>query len=127
MIPARALQGAEEFCRLCDDTFTVECEAAHHARLFDPEIDLHWEICERCRGEGKLRGYPGVYTSDDFAEDPDFAEEYMSYERPCEDCNGRGSVKGASDRFWEDPKIAAWLDDYYDSIDIQRQEMRYGA
>ena len=50
-----------------------------------------FQVCPRCHGEGSHIN-PSVdgngLTSDDFAEDPDFAEEYMrgSYDVPCEEC-----------------------------------------
>lgn len=87
--------------------------------------DLVWQICDRCRGDGELGGYPGVYTSDDFAEDPDFAEDYMSFRRPCEDCKGSGKVQELSDAAYE--RVHGYIDDYYETEAIYRQERMMGA
>jgi RecJ-like exonuclease len=63
-----------------------------------PPLPHRWEICSRCRGEGKHCN-PAIdgngLTREDFDEDPDFAEMYFSgaYDVPCHECGGRGSVK----------------------------------
>lgn len=137
MIPAHIFAGAEDWCRECDDqyldadTFDGEgvesCETAGHFRLLDPTL-LRWFICDRCKGEGFLRGYPGVYTADDFAEDPDLADDYMAFERTCEDCNGLGRVKGIDDEIVDnDPALQAWLKEMSDLAQVEAQERRYGA
>lgn len=58
------------------------------------ELPAHWEICSRCAGDGTSSAYLGSFTREDFIEDPDFAEDYMSgvYDRPCEKCHGSGKV-----------------------------------
>jgi hypothetical protein len=57
----------------------------------------NWEVCPRCRGEGKHIA-PGIddhgITAEEFAEDPDFAEAYWGgvYDVDCSECNGRRVV-----------------------------------
>lgn len=59
----------------------------------DHEMPSKFEICHVCRGEGKHVNPSidcGGLTQEDFAEDPDFAEDYMSgvYDVPCNNCRG---------------------------------------
>ena len=89
--------------------------------------DTEWRICERCRGEGTLRGYPGVYTQEDFADDPDFYEDYMSHRRECEDCRGTGKIRDLTDAAHERPEVQEWLDDWHETENIYRMERMYGA
>lgn len=91
------------------------------------EGDVEWVICDRCRGEGTLGGYPGVYTQDDFADDPDFFEDYMNHQRPCEDCVGSGKVKDLTVEARERPEVKEWLRDWYDTEAIYAMERRMGA
>jgi hypothetical protein len=57
-----------------------------------------WIVCPVCRGEGKTVN-PCIdangLTAADFAEDPDFAEDYMSgmYDITCRGCNGKRVVQ----------------------------------
>lgn len=122
----RILRGAEEFCADCDDTFDEVCAEAGHSPLIT-DADFHWEICGRCRGDGTLGGYPGVYTSDDFAEDPDFFDDYIAYRRTCEDCGGSGKVRGLSQAALERPAVQRWICDVSDSYATERQERMMGA
>jgi hypothetical protein len=95
-----------------------------------PEMPTKWEVCGRCDGEGTLGGYPGVYTPDDFAEDPDFFDDYISHRRPCEDCGGRTTVKVPHTSAATAEINAAWLEyarDVADSYAIEAQERRMGA
>jgi hypothetical protein len=95
----------------------------------EPEIPTCWEICPRCRGNGELGGYPGVFTEADFetAEDLD---DYRQYRRTCEDCGGSGKVRAVDyTRASHDQ-----LDDFYEYAReiaemnaIEAQERRMGA
>lgn len=57
-----------------------------------------WIICPACHGEGTCVN-PNIdangLTAEDFAEDPDFAEEYRSgtYDVSCAACNGTGKIR----------------------------------
>jgi hypothetical protein len=59
-----------------------------------------WLVCPVCDGEGETVN-PNIdahgLTSEDFAEDPGFAEDYVSgiYNVTCAACNGRRVVKRA--------------------------------
>lgn len=58
------------------------------------ELPAHWEICDRCDGDGKSSAHLGSFTREDFDEDPDFMEDYMDgqYDITCEACKGSGKV-----------------------------------
>lgn len=57
-----------------------------------------WIICPACKGEGRCVN-PNIdsngLTRDDFAEDPDFAEDYLSgaYDVTCAACGGAGKIE----------------------------------
>lgn len=57
-----------------------------------------WTICPACEGEGTTVN-PSIdahgLTSEDFAEDPDFAEDYRGgrYDQRCAACNGTGKLR----------------------------------
>lgn len=56
-------------------------------------IPVKYEVCETCGGKGKHVN-PGIdshgLSAEDFYEDPDFAENYVSgiYDVPCNECHG---------------------------------------
>lgn len=60
-------------------------------------LPVKWAVCPGCDGEGSHIN-PGVdcggLSAEDFAEDPDFAEDYMNgvYDVTCNVCNGRTTV-----------------------------------
>lgn len=98
---------------------------------YDPvitEADLHWVICSRCRGDGTLKGYPGVYTQSEFDEafgdDPD---EYFNHRRPCEDCDGTGKIRELTAEAEARPEVREWLDDWHETEHIYAMERRMGA
>lgn len=64
---------------------------------------------------------------DDDGEDPDFYEEYMNYRRPCEDCEGRGSVRSLTELALQRPRVAEYVQDFYDTEAIYAAERRMGA
>jgi hypothetical protein len=64
-----------------------------------PRSFKHWQICDRCNGEGAclISGLEGVaFTADEFDEQFDYEERdrYFNggYDRSCPDCNGTGKV-----------------------------------
>lgn len=66
-----------------------------------------WIICPVCEGNGTVVN-PNIddngLTADDFAEDPDFADDYMSgvYDVTCNACGGSGKMrKQEADEFFE--------------------------
>ena len=60
----------------------------------ESEIPIKFVVCDRCHGKGSHCN-PAVdghgLTREDFAEDPDFAEDYFRgvYDVACESCGGR--------------------------------------
>lgn len=60
-------------------------------------VALKYEVCPTCEGKGKHVN-PSIdcdgLTAEDFAEDPDFREEYMSgrYDVACYGCKGKNVV-----------------------------------
>jgi hypothetical protein len=86
-------------------------------RIYDfDDGDSPWfpakaEVCGNCRGKGKTVN-PAIdgngLGAEDFAEDPDFKQDYMSgvYDEPCCVCGGRGmTLVPASDegqKAWDD-------------------------
>lgn len=124
-IPRYELLGADEWCRTCDDTYTDECADAGHSPLVTDK-DFHFEVCGHCKGHGVLRGWPGVYTTDDF-ESPEDIDDYMASERTCEDCNGVRVVEALNDKALARPEIQQWIRDVRSSRAIETQERRMGA
>jgi len=89
--------------------------------------DFEWAVCGRCRGEGTLGGYPGVYTQEDFAEDPDLFEDYMDHRRTCEDCGGRTTIKQLKAEVEAREDIRDAIRDWYETEAIYASERRMGA
>jgi hypothetical protein len=63
----------------------------------DREVPIKFDVCPTCDGKGSHVN-PSIdcngLTQEDFAEDPDFAEEYIAgrYDVPCYGCNGQRVV-----------------------------------
>lgn len=95
-----------------------------------PTIRTRWEVCDRCRGRGTLGGFPGVYTQDDFDSGDVDLDEYLSYSRTCEECNGRTTVlavdRESSDK---DARLAwdEWCREEAEYRHIEAMERRMGA
>ena len=76
------------------------------------EIPTEWGVCHVCRGEGTHVNPSidaGGLTSEDFADDPGFAEEYFSgtYDVVCNHCGGKRVEKVPNwDRVPEDIRTA---------------------
>lgn len=99
------------------------------------ELPATKEVCSRCSGKGKIVN-PAIdgngLSREDFEEDPDFKEDYMSgmYDIVCPTCNGTNVI----DVVDEDRADQELLKKYYDIqkedlfIDeIAAMERRYGA
>ena len=62
-----------------------------------PEGPFEWVVCDLCDGRRTVVN-PSIDASglsaEDFAEDPDFAEQYMSgaFDIPCPRCGGRSTI-----------------------------------
>ena len=79
------------------------------------DVPLHFAVCHVCEGRGSHVS-PGIdshgLSSEDFAEDPDFAEDYRSgfYDVPCSCCGGQ-RVKAEADFDRLDKQTAAAVQD----------------
>ncbi len=79
------------------------CAAAKAPILYmedgsEVELPMHWAVCPVCDGKGKHVNPAidcGGLTAEDFAEDPDFAEDYFggTYDQTCNCCKGRTTVQ----------------------------------
>lgn len=86
------------------------------------EVDLpaHYGVCPRCNGEGRHTD-PAIdgngLDANDFAEDPDFKEDYFSgvYDITCEECKGLRVVAAVDeDSLTEEQK--QHLQRYYEDL-----------
>lgn len=61
----------------------------------DHDYPTRWVICGCCEGEGRSSAHLGDFSSEQLAEDPDFAEAYFDgdYDRTCDECRGSGKVR----------------------------------
>lgn len=94
-----------------------------------------WLICPVCEGEGKTVN-PSIdangLTNKDFAEDPEFAEDYASgrYDICCRACNGDGKIRESRiaelREAAEDRRLAAREDGDYEAYHTAG-DWRYGA
>jgi hypothetical protein len=63
----------------------------------DVEVPIKFEVCPTCNGKG-THVNPSIdsngLTAEDFAEDPDFREDYFSgrYDQTCNECHGERVV-----------------------------------
>ena len=92
-----------------EDYYFMSCENRNYhndsrvrARRDAPEEPpahgkFHWDVCPTCKGNGKHVN-PSIdasgLTSEDFNDDPDFAEDYRSgmYDVTCYECHGKRVV-----------------------------------
>ncbi len=77
-----------------------------------------WAICYVCEGDGKVVNPSidaGGLSADDFDEDPDFAEQYMSgtFDIACRYCGGSGKIREVD----RDRADLAQLQEYDDDED----------
>ena len=116
-------------------TFTHYVEEGHPE--YDPEADVEveeslpgkYEVCDRCLGKGSHCN-PSIdgngLTSEDFAEDPDFRDDYMSgmYDVPCYECKGARVVLVVDEdkAKVEDPEILSAYERHLENQAISRRE-----
>lgn len=96
--------------------------------------DDPWIICPTCEGEGKTVN-PNIdahgLTGEDFAEDPDFAEDYFSgvYDIQCRCCDGAGKVRQSAIKRMrqaaDDRRLRAMEDADWESYSVAG-DWRYG-
>jgi hypothetical protein len=101
----------------------------------DLEVPAAYEVCETCDGKGSHVN-PSIdahgISSDEFAEDPDFAESYFrgDYDVPCNECHSRRVVPGVDpDRATKDELKAAndRINDHWSYQAEVEAERRMGA
>jgi hypothetical protein len=115
----------------------VEVEDLETGEESTVEVPAEYEVCGLCNGKGKHVN-PSIdahgLSSEDFAEDPDFAEEYFSgfYDISCNECGGRRVVLTPRDDLNKEQQDA--IDHMYDVQEIDREfraeveaERRMGA
>ncbi len=79
-----------------------ECDPAEAPVLYledgtEKTLPMKWALCSVCNGNGSHVNPSidsGGLSAEDFDEDPDFAESYMSgaYDQTCNKCRGRTTV-----------------------------------
>ena len=78
----------------------------------DLTLHCHYEVCGTCHGKGHHVN-PSIdshgISSDEFYEDPDFAESYFrgDYNQTCVECHGNNVVPVPDE---DDPNIKHWND-----------------
>ena len=101
----------------------------------DLEIPARFEVCETCDGKG-THVNPGIdahgLSAEDFAEDPDFAEDYFSgaYDVSCNECGGRRVVPVVDENRATAAMIKIVEDTIQDRYDYEAEvaaERRMGA
>jgi len=95
------------------------------------EIEVKFVVCGTCDGRGSHVN-PSIdahgLTGADFAEDPDFAEEYFSgaYDQPCNECGGASTVPIPRDETIWKAIQDKWRDDAECRAEVEA-ERRMGA
>lgn len=91
------------------------------------ELPTTWGVCPTCRGEGKHTN-PSIdcngLTRDDFDDDPDFADSYMSghYDVTCYGCEGLRVVQVIDESRMSDDLRAMWEADRRADADCRAME-----
>jgi len=99
-------------------------------------VQTHFEVCGNCRGSGKTVN-PSIdasgLTSEDFAEDPDFRDDYFggTYDIVCAECSGHRVVAAFDlERDLPGPVVKAirfWEDSIAESVYTEAYERAHGA
>lgn len=99
------------------------------------QLPTKWKVCGLCRGEGKHVN-PSIdscgLTSEDFYEDPDFADDYYSgtYDVQCNQCHGRTTVLAVDEDACDKALLELWYEWERSEREIDathRAEMMMGA
>lgn len=98
------------------------------------ELPAKWEVCELCDGRGKhvnpsIDGH-GI-SAHEFAEDPDFAEDYYSgmFDVQCYRCKGRTTEPVVDEEACSEETLKIYQEAMRDRAFMIREramEMRYG-
>jgi hypothetical protein len=88
-------------------------------------IPIIWEVCDTCEGKG-THVNPSIdangLSADDFAEDPDFAEDYRSgvYDVICYECRGERVIAVADTERMKPELRERWEKQVQEEIEYQR-------
>lgn len=98
-------------------------------------LPTRWVVCPVCDGAGSHVN-PAIdchgISSDEFAEDPDFAEEYAAgtYDQTCNKCQGRTTVQAVDLERLSPPDLKLWFAQLREEAEYEserRAEIRAGA
>ena len=113
-------------------TITIPESKEIDDELIDTVFPAKYEVCDVCEGKGHYVN-PNIdrhgLSSEDFDEDPDFRDQYISgiYDIQCRNCKGKGMelvIDGdrtsAEDlNLWKD-----YMESFYRDMEESRQEAR---
>ncbi len=108
------------------EKITVTVYDAEEDCDIETELPTRWGVCPTCNGNG-THVDPSIdcngLTTEDFAEDPDFREEYMAgrYDTTCYECGGRRVVPEIDEERC-DPKLLKAYYDYQADLASYRAE-----
>jgi hypothetical protein len=99
------------------------------------EIPTRWAVCPVCEGKGSHVNPSidsGGLTGEDFANDPEFMEDYFSgqYDQPCNRCGGRTTVRAVDRDACPVDLLALYDADEQAAYDMEAErlaEIRAGA
>lgn len=99
------------------------------------QLPTTWSVCDVCNGNGSHVNPSidcGGLSTEDFAEDPDFAEDYFdgAYDQTCNKCAGRTTVRTVDlDALSDEHRkmYAEQLEDDAEMRSMQRAEFLAGA
>jgi hypothetical protein len=110
-------------------------DAGEHVDYVETPLPVEFQVCPLCQGRG-AHVNPSIdahgLSGEDFAEDPDFAEDYFSgrYDQTCNECHGLRVVEGV-DRDACPPALLALYDQQQQELAemyaIEAAERRMGA
>lgn len=90
----------------------MEREEADGTYVDEIELPTHMEVCDRCRGKGTHTNpsIDGNGLSQEYAEDVEFMEDYLSgaYDVRCEECNGANVVPVVDEERMTPEQVEAW-------------------
>jgi hypothetical protein len=114
---------------------TVEYYDSDLDEEFEVEVPIRFEVCPTCEGRGRHVN-PSIdshgISVEEFYEDPDFAEDYMSgvYDVPCYECGGKNVVPEIDEQRC-DPELFKKIEkhqrDLEDDARTRYDEMRWGC
>ena len=99
---------------------------------FCMRVDVKFEVCGQCRGSGKVVNPSidcGGLTQEDFYDDPDFEEAYMSgrYDQTCPNCGGKRVEAIPQFPEWLNKAIADHDESEWEGLRETCQERAMGA